>query len=114
MFAARNRAPANNKVMSMAMVFAVMVSALGGVLAFWAAGGHALLQTDSVSQKPSRVSAPLAQMASPVEALPDPVVTSSVPVNKPNASDAGFTAPLPRPARIERAGSILMIRPAGD
>lgn len=58
------------------------------------------------------MSAPLA--ASVVKVMPDPVVTSSVPQTKAAGNEPGFSAPVARPARIERAGSILMIRPAGD
>ena len=49
----------------------------------------------------------------PVVLSPDPVVTSSTPANQSKPAAQGYSAPLPRPARIERAGSILMIRPAG-
>jgi len=111
-FTARNNVTPARAVMSPAMVSALVVSAVAAVLAFWAADGQIL--QDDAELLTSRGSAPLAQVTDPVVVLPDPVVTSSVPVNKPNASAAGFTAPLPRPARIERAGSILMIRPAGD
>jgi len=112
-FAAGNGASAARGMISAKMAFAVVVSALAAVLAFWAAGGHAL--APSVGERPSSpVRAPLAQVTNPAAVLPDPVVTSSIPVENAKPSANGFTAPLPRPARIERAGSILMIRPAGD
>lgn len=112
-FAARNSASAARGMMSAKMAFAVLVSALAAILAFWAAGGHALSPSGD-EQQSSRVRAPLAQITSPATVLPDPVVTSSIPMETPKHSATGFTAPLPRPARIERAGSILMIRPAGN
>jgi len=113
-FAARNSASAARGMMSPRMAFAVLVSALAAILAFWVAGGHALVVQSGSMQQSSLVRAPLAQISSPAAVLPDPVVTSSIPVEKPKHSASGFTAPLPRPARIERAGSILMIRPASD
>ncbi len=114
-FSARNSTSAAGGIMSARMAFAVVISALAAFLAFWAAGGHALAPS-AAEQQPSRVSAPAAQPISPAAALvsPDPVVTSSIPVPASKRSASGFTAPLPRPARIERAGSILMVRPARD
>lgn len=53
------------------------------------------------------------QVSVPAPLAADPEVTSSIPVRETGRAKAGFTAPTPRPARIERAGSILMIRPAG-
>ena len=55
-----------------------------------------------------------APMAPRPAAVPDPVTTSSVPAKLSDPAKSGFSAPLPKPARIERAGSILMIRPASD
>lgn len=112
-FAGQKNPTSADRSISAGMVVALVVSALAAILAFWAAGGHALAPSGG-EQQSSRVRAPLAQISSPAAVLPDPVVTSSIPVEKPKHSASGFTAPLPRPARIERAGSILMIRPAGN
>ncbi|MEM5492755.1 hypothetical protein [Hoeflea sp. AS16] len=93
-----------------ALALAVCASAA----AFWMAGGHALVLPSGSDQSASRVSAPVVSVGKPAASSPDPVVTSSIPAAKARTTEAGFTAPMPRPARIERAGSILMIRPAGD
>ncbi|WP_417413046.1 hypothetical protein [Hoeflea sp.] len=114
-FAARTSTSAARGMMSARMAFAVAISALAAFLAFWAAGGHAPAPSAG-EQQSSGVSAPAVQLKSPAAVVvsPDPVVTASTPVAPPKRAASGFTAPLPRPARIERAGSILMVRPAGD
>ena len=117
-FAARKRTSAARGMISARMALAVVISALAAFLAFWAAGGQALAPSNG-EQPPPRVSALPAQSEQPkspavVLVSPDPVVTSSIPVLAPKRAASGFTAPLPRPAQIERAGSILMVRPAGD
>lgn len=111
-FAGQKNQTSADRSISAGMMVALVVSALAAILAFWAAGGHALAPSGG-EQQSSRVSAPLAQITSPAVVPPDPVVTSSIPVENPKRSASGFSAPMPRPARIERAGSILMIRPAG-
>ncbi|WP_156174621.1 hypothetical protein [Hoeflea sp. IMCC20628] len=83
---------------------------------FWMAGGHALVQ-QRVASMPG-VTAPATAVSvrsinDRATLLPDPVVTSAVADKKTGPASAGFTAPKARPARIERAGSILMIRPNG-
>ena len=83
---------------------------------FWMAGGHALVQQPVASTQ--EVTAPAAVVSVPsindrATLLPDPVVTSAIPDKKIEPAGAGYTAPKARPARIERAGSILMIRPSG-
>lgn len=82
---------------------------------FWMAGSHAPEpQPQARVQVSSSVPAAAAlQVSVPAPLAADPVVTSSIPVTETGRAKAGFTAPTPRPARIERAGSILMIRPAG-
>ncbi len=87
---------------------------MAAVTAFWLASGHALCRGNDTQQQSSRISAPIVAMETPAVVVPDPVVTSSVPEKTTGVSVDGYTAPLPRPAPIERAGSILMIRPAGD
>ena len=54
--------------------------------------------------------------AAMVEAPPtlDPVATGSVPASPTVEIKSGYSIPAPRPARIEKAGSILMIRPGGS
>ncbi|WP_139112562.1 hypothetical protein [Hoeflea olei] len=51
------------------------------------------------------------QASSMPQVSSDPLTTASLPHVDRKPSAPGFSAPLPRPARIERAGSILMIRP---
>jgi len=96
------------------LLLAFAVSAVAAVIAFWLAGGHALVEETGSQQPSPRISAPVAAMETPDAGPADPVVTSTVPRETPPASASSYTAPLPRPARIERAGSILMIRPAGN
>ena len=81
--------------------------------AFWFAGGHALVLQPDARMQASAASAPEMSIKSKATLLPDPVVTSSIPEKKTGSAKDGYTAPVPRPARIERAGSILMIRPGG-
>jgi len=49
-----------------------------------------------------------------VPPLADPVTTSAIPSGAQGAGRGGYTTPVARPARIEKAGSILMIRPGGS
>lgn len=104
----------SRRSISRGTVLALAISAVAAVTAFWLASGHALVETTDTQQQSSRISAPIVAMETPAVVVPDPVVTSSVPEKTTGVSVDGYTAPLPRPARIERAGSILMIRPAGD
>ncbi len=112
-FAGHNSPSAAGRSNSAGMMAALAVSGVAAVLAFWAAGGGAVMDQSASTQQEALVSEP-ATPVSTVAISPDPVVTSSIPTETIQHSEAGFTAPLPRPARIERAGSILMIRPAGD
>lgn len=96
------------------LMFAFVLSAIAAVMAFWLAGGHAPVAPSEQQQQSQGAGAPVVAIENPVAVEPDPVVTSSVPAETPRRSAESYTAPLPRPARIERAGSILMIRPAGD
>jgi len=100
-------------LMSPLMTLAVMVCAVMAMAVFWMAGGHALVGQPGAGEPPARAGAGPSLMREPVVLLPDPVVTSSTPANQSKPAAQGYSAPLPRPARIERAGSILMIRPAG-
>lgn len=85
--------------------------------AFWMAGGHVRVAGRPATM--TQVSAPpAAAMPAPpvgVKATPspDPMTTSSITKEKTDSGNAGYWAPMPPPARIERAGSILMIRPGG-
>ncbi|MBU2486684.1 MAG: hypothetical protein KKG78_16500 [Alphaproteobacteria bacterium] len=111
-FAGRRTAFAPDGLMSPRVALAVCV--IAAAAAFWMAGGHALLRSSGNEQPVSKISAPIASISGRAVLSPDPVVTASIPVETAKPAAAGFTAPMPRPARIERAGSILMIRPAGD
>ncbi|WP_394691707.1 hypothetical protein [Hoeflea sp.] len=100
---------------SAATAFAMMVGAI--VLAvFWMAGGHALVLTAS-SDLQALTAAPPPTSVADVETadvlVPDPVVTSSVLAEAGPTDSGSIIHAKPRPARIERAGSILMIRPEG-
>lgn len=96
---------------ALAMAVCVVAAAV-----FWMAGGSALLL------KPAAEPAVKVETALPVDVLqagksiadaPDPVVTSSIPVQPTSPAKVRVLQPAPGPARIERAGSILMIRPGG-
>ena len=96
-----------------ASLFALTVCAMAAGI-FWMAGGHVLVGEPEArieASIPSPQVKPALPSASPVAAIPDPVVTSSIPAKEREQPAASFSAPQPRPARIERAGSILMIRP---
>lgn len=93
---------------------ALAVCAIAAVAAFWMAGGHALVRSSGNEQPVPKINAPVASITGRAVLSPDPVVTASIPVSTAKPAAAGFTAPMPRPARIERAGSILMIRPADN
>lgn len=84
--------------------------------AVWMAGGHALVTQPESIQPASAATTPAAAVTVTDRAMlrADPVVTSSIPARPAKGDQESFTAPVPRPARIERAGSILMIRPAGN
>lgn len=101
-------------LMSPRTAVALAVCVIVAAAAFWMAAGQALV--GSVEREPpaARTSVPVAATSDRTVLSPDPLVTSAIPVKKTKTSAGGFTAPMPRPARIERAGSILMIRPAGD
>jgi hypothetical protein len=100
---------------SAGIAFAMMVGAIVLVV-FWMAGGHALVLTPTSDLQALTVAPPPTSVAiaEPVDVLvPDPVVTSSVPAEAGPAESGSIIHAKPRPARIERAGSILMIRPEG-
>jgi len=86
---------------------------------FWMTGGHALVQQPVITMQSATAPARPAPVVGArsiydkAALLPDPVTTSAIPADKSGSARAGYTAPIPRPARIERAGSILMIRPSG-
>lgn len=96
-------------------IFAMLVS-VAAAAAFWMAGGSALVLNPV--PEPA-VTAKIAPPAAAAEAgdqaavAPDPVLTSSIPVQPSSPAKIKVLQPAPRPARIERAGSILMIRPGG-
>jgi hypothetical protein len=90
-----------------------VVCAIMAMAVFWMAGGHALVGQPGGGEPLARAGATPTLMRNPVVLSPDPVVTSSTSAKQPKPAAQGYSAPLPRPARIERAGSILMIRPAG-
>jgi len=113
-FAGRQSAGSTGGLRSPVSVFALGVSAVVAIAVFWMAGGHALVMKSENGEQALQGNAPLVSITDRAILTPDPVVTSSIPVKKAQATANGFSAPLPRPARIERAGSILMIRPAGD
>ncbi|SOE16647.1 hypothetical protein SAMN05877838_1526 [Hoeflea halophila] len=102
------------RTISQGMLLAFLISAMAAGIAFWLAGGHALIAEAGNLKQGHRISTTAQVVGTPAAVLPDPVVTSAVPLETPPASAGGYTAALPRPARIERAGSILMIRPAGN
>lgn len=89
-------------------VYTAAVSAMA-LIAFWMAGGHALL----VRPNAKPLSHPAAVAATPA------IETAAVPETRQMPAAAAIEAngeifrPAPHPARIERAGSILMIRPQG-
>ncbi|WP_420407392.1 hypothetical protein [Hoeflea sp.] len=97
------------------MGFAVMVGTVA-LAVFWMAGGHAFLLAPDTQVEASATSVPLqaSRSSAPIVAEPDPVITSSVPVERSVSDGGSIIHPKPRPARIERAGSILMIRPEAD
>lgn len=96
-----------------ALAIAVCVAAAA---VFWLAGGSArLLKPAAEPAVKAEIALPLEtlQAGKPVAVAPDPVVTSSIPVQPTSPAKIKLLQPAPRPARIERAGSILMIRPGG-
>jgi len=111
-FTGSRNAFASGRLMSPRVALAVC--AIAAAAAFWMAGGHALVRSSGHEQPVSKISAPVASVIGRAALSPDPVVTASIPIKTAEPAAAGFTAPMPRPVRIERAGSILMIRPAGD
>jgi hypothetical protein len=95
--------------------FAVMVGT-AALAVFWMAGGHALLLAPDTDIRTSS-SATVLPSDAPAPAIatePDPVTTSSVPSKPLKSGNSSIIHAKPRPARIERAGSILMIRPQAD
>jgi len=98
----------------MALPVVFMATCAAAVVVVWMTGGDAR-STQPAARMQALSASPLPAMRSEqTEPLPDQVVTSSIPVRKSQAGKEGYSAPVPRPARIERAGSILMIRPAGN
>ncbi|MEQ8308974.1 MAG: hypothetical protein RIA09_20780 [Hoeflea sp.] len=95
--------------------FGVMVGA-AALAVFWMAGGHALLLApDTEIRVSATVSSSPVSTPSPLSvAEPDPVTTASVPSKADESANGSIIHAKPRPARIERAGSILMIRPRAD
>jgi hypothetical protein len=112
-FAGNPGAGKATRLMSPLMTLAVVVCAIMAMAVFWMAGGHALVGQPGGGEPLARAGATPTLMRNPVVLSPDPVVTSSTSAKQPKPAAQGYSAPLPRPARIERAGSILMIRPAG-
>lgn len=102
-----------NRLMSPLMTLAVVVCAIMAMAAFWMATGPARIGEPRAGNPTVKagVAPDLARNAAVQR--PDPVATSSIPAKRPEPVAQGYSAPVPRPARIERAGSILMIRPAG-
>ncbi|MEM5470486.1 hypothetical protein WNZ14_02005 [Hoeflea sp. AS60] len=113
-FSGSGHAHAASSLMSPVSVLVLLVCAAAAFAVFWMGAGHALVLSSGSQQPTARASAPAISITTRTVLPPDPVVTSSIPVKKAPASGTGFSAPMPRPARIERAGSILMIRPAGN
>ncbi|MCY0148699.1 hypothetical protein OEG84_13570 [Hoeflea sp. G2-23] len=98
------------------VVFTLTVGIIA-VAALWMAGGHALLLEPAAPVQALTVTAPVAPppLVSRATLLKhDPVITSSIAVLPSKPTETSIIHPKPRPARIERAGSILMIRPAGN
>lgn len=117
--------------------FALTVCAIAAA-AFWMAGGYSLViapsgELQASGQTPGSIApvhnqAETGQSVTSVAAAqsddvlmtPDPIVTASTPADTPfsasssAASSGSFVDLKPRPARIERAGSILMIRPQSE
>ena len=93
------------------LVFPVTLCAVTAVSVFWMAGGHALVAGSQVL--PSAATPAATSLATRASLLPpQPSVQPEVNAAIDQSGDGnGFAAPTPRPARIERAGSILMIRP---
>ncbi len=113
-FSGSRHAFAASGLMSPMAVAALSACAAAALAFFWMAGGHTLVSSSGSQHPNARASTSAASITARTVLSPDPVVTSSIPVKKAPGSGASFTAPMPRPARIERAGSILMIRPAGN
>ena len=113
-FAGGKKAFASSGLMSSMAAFSFAMCAVVAVAVFWMAGGHALVMQSGSEQPTLTVVTPAASITDRALLTPDPVVTSSIPVKTAKTPASGFIVPVPRPARIERAGSILMIRPAGD
>ncbi|MBC7283736.1 hypothetical protein [Hoeflea sp.] len=85
--------------------------------AFWISGDLAPASPSEARAQAPISATPAASAASnSVQAppTPDPEVPSSVADGKAASAKSSYTTPAPRPARIERAGSILMIRPGGS
>lgn len=84
---------------------------------FWMAGGYSLTGPGATEASRSAATAaafvPVRHAISVVPVEPDPLTTASVPDPQAAAEAVEVIRPSPRPARIERAGSILMIRPGG-
>ncbi|MEQ8481214.1 MAG: hypothetical protein RIC18_11200 [Hoeflea sp.] len=95
--------------------FAVMVGTVA-LAVFWMAGGHALLLAPDTDIRTSAAASPLPAVKPAAREVgePDPVTTLSVPSKAFASGDGSIIHAKPRPARIERAGSILMIRPGAD
>ncbi|MDF1608051.1 hypothetical protein PZ897_07685 [Hoeflea sp. YIM 152468] len=108
--AGRSRSSVSLPALTLA-VFAVTAAAV------WMAGGAASVSPPRASPQvsPASLSAAATVAVTDRAALvPDPMVTASIAARPTEAVQEGFTTAAPRPARIERAGSILMIRPAGN
>lgn len=99
---------------SMAASALVLAVCAVAAVSFWIVRSDALVVQPAVRLQATSISSPVVPIIDQATLSPDPVMTSSIPVKKTRASEEGFRSPAPRPARIERAGSILMIRPGGD
>ncbi|MBU4528648.1 MAG: hypothetical protein KUA43_22660 [Hoeflea sp.] len=102
----------------LALAASAFVLTVGGfaAAALWTTSTpERVLPTEAHVQAPISAPAVAGALSRSVEAplIPDPVTTSSTPA-KETETGTGYTTPAPRPARIERAGSILMIRPGGS
>ncbi|MDZ7600936.1 MAG: hypothetical protein U1A06_06140 [Hoeflea sp.] len=101
----------------MAACAVVLVASGLAAAALWSASAPAPApQVDARARAPIFAPPAAKALPMPVEAplSADSVTTSSIPAATTGTGKGGYTTPSPRPARIEKAGSILMIRPGGS
>jgi len=98
-----------------ASAFVLTVGGFAAVALWTTSTPEPVLPSEARVQAPISAPALAGGLSRSVEAplIPDRVTTSSTPA-KETETGTGYTTPAPRPARIERAGSILMIRPGGS